>query len=315
MVQQYENINNNDVNSSIDKKTVVKKNSIINKYYKVNLSKIHFMIFNFDKEMIVEGNKNEKICKIEKIITSIKNEKGPIYHEKDDRFSYLSLFKTKKNKNINKENNTTENNINEEHNHQIDEEKMLKMKLYEALNEQKDEPPIIKLKMISTISFITSAIISILMLIIDIRYISTMKTTLSLIKETFVIKYCSQISIYYLRELTLLNFNIEEIEGGIYDNFPDKDPSDYQKLILNELSKLFVESHSLLQNLYSTSISLPKQTTILFSEFITRIKISNNPKIYINYHILDSLMQYSCSFNNLASSIQIIDQNHSAPTT
>ncbi len=270
------------------------------------------MIFNFDKEMIVKGNNDEKVCKVEKIIEITKNEKSPIILEKDDRFSYLSLFKTKKNKNINKENNnTTENNINKEHNDQIDEEKMLKMKLYEALNKQKDEPPIIKLKIIATLYCILSATICIIMLIIDLKFISTMKTTLSLLKDTIVIKYCSQISIYYLRELTLLNFNIEEIEGGIYDNFPDKDPSNYQKLILSELAKLFVESQSSFTNLYSTSISLSKQNTALFSEFTIMIKISNNPIIDMNYNILTSLMKFRCSFHNLASSTDIINQSHS----
>ena len=105
-IQQYDN-NNRNSNSSVNRKTIQKKNSIMNKYYKVNLSKIHFMIFNFDKEMIVEGNKDEKVCKVEKIIAITINEKGPIYHEKDDKFSYLSLFKTKKSKNINKEKNNT----------------------------------------------------------------------------------------------------------------------------------------------------------------------------------------------------------------
>ena len=29
-------------------------------YYKVNLSNMHFMIFDFNKDMVVEGNKNER---------------------------------------------------------------------------------------------------------------------------------------------------------------------------------------------------------------------------------------------------------------
>ena len=309
IVQQYENINNNDLNSNINKKKLINKNSIVSKYYKVNLSKIHFTIFNFDKEMIAEGDKEEKECKIEKIMENIKNHNGSIYLEKDDKFSYLSLFKIKKN--INKENNNnTIKNINNEFNYQIDEEKILKMKLYEALNKQKDEPPIIKLKINSTLSFIVMVIVGIIILIIHLDFLSTIKTTLALIKDTIIIKYCSQISTYYLRELTLLNFNAEEIKGGIYENFPDKDQDDYQQLILSELNKLFVESQSSLKNLYSTSISLPKQSATLFSEFNITIKISKNPIFDINCNIITSLMQYTCAFQNLASSTHIINQNH-----
>jgi hypothetical protein len=211
------------------------------------------MIFNFDKDMIVEGNKEHKVCKVEKIMAKIKNEKEPIYHEKDDKFSYLSLFKIKKNKNKNKENlDDTEKNNTNEYNYQIDKEKIFKTKLYEALNNQKNEPPIIKLKFFSTISIFIMASIGLIILFIDLGFLDSMKTTLSLIKDIIAIKYCSQTSIYYLRELTLLNFNAYDIKGGTYNKIPDTNFGNYKNLILNELIKLFIENESSVKNLYSS---------------------------------------------------------------
>ena len=53
-------------------KKIQGKNNI-NNFYKVNLSQIHFMIYDFNKDMIVEGNKNEINIKVENIINNSKN--------------------------------------------------------------------------------------------------------------------------------------------------------------------------------------------------------------------------------------------------
>ena len=55
-----------------------KKAKIINNihasYYKVNLENIHFMIFDFYKEIFVEVYKNEKLSKIEYLLKTGKND-------------------------------------------------------------------------------------------------------------------------------------------------------------------------------------------------------------------------------------------------
>ena len=68
-----------DENNDKNKKDLIKLQTIkkaqgkemTSNYYKVNLSNIHFMIFDFNKDMIVEGDKNEIIFKIDKISASI----------------------------------------------------------------------------------------------------------------------------------------------------------------------------------------------------------------------------------------------------
>ncbi len=66
----------------------------INNYYKVNLSQMHFMIYDFNKEMIIEGNKNEIASKIDNIINNSK--KGnEINSGKDENYPFFS-FKNKK---------------------------------------------------------------------------------------------------------------------------------------------------------------------------------------------------------------------------
>ena len=303
--------NNSNFNGNAVTKRIQKKNSIITKYYKVNLTNVKFMIFDFNKDMFVEGNKNEKVSKIETIMMNSKNQQGPINFEKDERFSFLTIFKSKKNKIINKENNSNNVTTNNDNNkNQIDEEKIFKKKLFEALNKQKDEPPIKKLKIYSGTTYIILAIIGIITIIFDLNYISKINQVLTLIKNTLIIKYCSQISIYYLRELTLLNFNIEEIKGGKYENFPDNSEEEYEELILDEIVKLFVENQLSMKNIYSSSISLSKSSSKTLSESRIIIKMSNNPKIEMNYDILTSLMQYNCAFYNFASSTYNIAQNH-----
>ena len=70
-----------------------KEKDIFNSYYKVNLNNMHFMIFDFNKDMIIEGNKKEIILKMENIIHSFKNKENAINIGKDERYPIIS-FKT-----------------------------------------------------------------------------------------------------------------------------------------------------------------------------------------------------------------------------
>jgi hypothetical protein len=98
------------------------KNNMIN-FYKVNLNKVRFMIFDFNKDMVVEGNKNKINCKVEDIINNSKKKNEIISLGKDIKYPsvFISMNKDEKiNKNKKTENN---NQINDIHQKQINEEK------------------------------------------------------------------------------------------------------------------------------------------------------------------------------------------------
>ena len=142
-------------------------------------------------------------------------------------------------------------------------------------------------------------------------YLGFISDELNLIKSISYLKYYSQFSTYYLRELTLVNFEFEGIKGGRYTQYIGKDKEDYRVLIKNKLMELFIENQKAIQSIYSSTLSLSENNTRFLSEYKIKIGISKIPKIVVNYDILPSLMQYSSAFYNLASSTSLITQNHS----
>ena len=297
--------NNIGINNMVSSKKIQKKNSLINNYYKVNLNNIHYMIYDFYKDMIVEGNKNEVVSKIETILTNSKNDNSNDLPKIIYSFFSIFNFINKTKKNIKEKKNKVA-----EINKKINEEKIFKNKIYEALNKKKDEPAIKKLKYFTLLSYSVMILYGILCIILDLQFLSSAKKALYSIKNTIIIKYCSQISVYYLREMTLLNFKVEEIKGGNYCNFASKDKDDYRNLIKDKIGELFIESQSSISFLYSSSISLSKNSTNFLSNYTLNLEISRIPKIVINYDILTALMQYSGSFYNLATTTSTIEQNH-----
>ena len=72
------------------------------------------------------------------------------------------------------------------------------------------------------------------------------KDILSLIKNSLSIRYCSEISLYFIRELTLLNLYIPNMNGGEYLEIPAKKSNreNYRLLIREKLNELFIENQS-----------------------------------------------------------------------
>ena len=312
---------NNNISIAIDNssKTIQKKSKAIDNYYKVNLKDLILMKYDFKKDMIVEEKKIKSISKIESIINNIKNE-TPLDIEKDERFSFFSNKnkKTKKSS-ISKgdkvdysksdiQTNNTNININNSNNI-VNEKELIKKKIYEALNKHKEEPPIKKLKIISLFCFLFMIVIGSITVYLDLEFIGKIKRNLNLVKNTILIKYCSFISVYYLRELTLLNFNIKEIDDVEYINIPSKSKSDYLKFIKEELLKLFLENQSSIKVIYS-SFSISKNSTNYISDYKLDLKLSNTRKIILNSNILNALMIYNSAFYNLVSTTSPLVQNH-----
>ena len=264
-IVENEQIKNNiiEINSNniLHQQKKNKEKDIFNSYYKVNLNNMHFMIFDFNKDMIVEGNKKEIILKMENIIHSFKNKENVITIGKDERYPYISLKSIKEDKKSKKKIEETEL-LNKDQNSVINEQKSYERKINDIISDKKDEKPIKGLKYYSTLSFIILILIAILSLYIGLNYFKKISQILGIIKNITLIKYCNAIGIYYIRELTLLNFNIQNI-NGTYREIPAKNKTSYRTKIHTLLIDLFLESQNHLKEVLSSEFSPSKKTHTL----------------------------------------------------
>ena len=303
-------INHNNSISQQTKKIQGKYNN--NAYYKVNLNKIHYLIYDFNKDMFVEGNKNEISLKVDTIINNIKKQNNIINIEKDEKYPFISFKSSKEieKRSINKkEDNEIINDINKKSIN--DEERIFTMKISEAISSKKDEHEMKIFKVYSIISFIIMLFFSILIIIMNLYYYNSIKDIIELLKNVINIQYCQTFSIYFVRELTLLNFNVSNLQGGVYKNIPAINRKEYIDLMKKKLLDYFLENQSSLKEILSTEYSHSKNfeknisETILDSEYMARIGIGN-----IDGDILSTLMQYNSVFYNLATSYTPLYQNH-----
>ena len=166
-------------------------------------------------------------------------------------------------------------------------------------------------KVYSVISFIIMLFFSILILIMNLYYYNSIKNILKVLKNIINIQYSQAFSIYCVRELTLLNFNISNLKGGIYNNIPAIDRIKYIDLIKKKLLDYFLENQSSLKDILSTDYSHSKNfeknisESILESKFMGRFRSGN-----IDGDILSILVQYNSVFYNLATCYTPLYQNH-----
>ena len=301
-----ENKRSSDVNKQV--KIFNEKNNM-NKYYEVNLNNIHFMIYDFNTDMLVDGDKNNVNIKIKQILNGSKNNEI-FFSGKDEGYpnSFLSLKhkSTLKKKIIDEENKKKQNEM-------IDKESSFKRKICDAINNQEDEAIIKKLKTYTILFFITMISCSGINLYLNLHYNYMFKDILNLIKNSISIRYCNRISLYYVRELTLLNLNIPNLTGGEYIEIPAKkiNKEGYRKLIRDKLTNLFIENQSYLKAILSSSYSPSDNTSKILSEIeLYPGFISNKKYEIIKSDILSTIIQFNNAFYNLAMSKIIIEQNH-----
>ena len=294
--------------SSINKqiKMFNEKNSMNSKYYEVNLNNIHFMIYDFNKDMLVDGNKNYVCIKIKKILNS-SNYNDIFYSGRDGSYPFPKLKhkSTLQKKVEDEENKNIQNEI-------IDQENSYKRKIDEAINNEEDETTIKILKKYSILFFIIMIVCCVLNLFINLHYNYMFKDILYLIKNSISIRYCSKINVYFIRELTLLNLYIPNLNGGLYEEIPAKKPNreKYRLLIRKKINELFIENQSYLTSILSSPYSPSKITLKKLSENLRPVYISKGEYKIIKTEILSTLVQYNNAFYNLAMSDIIIEQNH-----
>jgi len=286
-----------------------KEKNLFNSYYRVNLNNMHFMIYDFNKDMLVEGNKKEIVLKMENIIHSFKNNDNLIHIGKDERYPFISFKTTKEDKKIKKKIKETEL-LNKGQNTIINEQKSYEKKINEIISDKKEEKPLKNLKIFSALSFVILILFGGIILYINLNFFKKIIQILEILKNITLIKYCNSIGIYYTRELTLLGFNISNINGS-YKEIPAKNRTNYKIKIRTLLADLFLENQLHLKDILSSDFSPTKKTQKVLNESILSAKyLLNNNFGSIEDNILSILTQYNTAFYNIAFSTIPIEQNH-----
>jgi hypothetical protein len=150
-----------------------------------------------------------------------------------------------------------------------------------------------------------------LILYLNFDCYQNLKQILEIIKNIINIKYCNSLSIYYIRELTLLNFNISNLYGGIYYKFSGNDRNEFENFVKNSFGDLFYENQVSITEIFSSNFAPSKITEQNLTDTIFNAKylIDNNTGT-INVAVFANIIQYNTVFFNLVSSFAPIEQNH-----
>ena len=302
-----EEINNNkdNINNDVVQQSVKIQNN--SNYYKVNLNHIHFMIYDFNKEsIVVEKDKKIITSKIENIMKNLKNQNS-IEIGKDENYPYIS-FKNiqdlskkelnRKEKAKVKVNEKENNNLNKED--KINrEDKFAKEKLNEIINNKRDEKSIKKLKIIALLFYIFSLLCGIFSVIYDINFYDNINENYNLVHNIAEIRFLEGISVYYARELVLLNFQLPEIEGGVYTNIPAKNRAKYFLLIKEKLSDIYKKNQITMSKIFSIKNTISNSSEDIFYSGISDF-ISPNDEFSNDIHTF--LIKYNADLYYLSDS-------------
>ena len=286
-------------------------------YYSINLNKIIFMIYDFNKDIIIENDdRNNYISKVEFILNDYKKRLNTINHDNNENYPFILLnkikkkeekkylYKKKQSKEI-KENKTIKNNkiINHKDN-------LLISKIKETINNHNDETPIKKLKIVTILFYIFLICFSFFKFICFLYFSSIIEELYTLIINSLYLKNSNLFSVYYIRELILLHIKVEGIEGGEYLKFPYKNKKKYISLIQENLVDLFKKSQNDMKKIFSTSINFSFNTTKYLYQ--TKLNIDllgfNYSSIYTISNIYTALMQYNNAFYNIVFSSKSFEE-------
>ena len=297
------------VNNRESSKKIKIINNIHSGYYKVNLEKIQFMVFDFYKEIFIEGNKNEKVSKIEHLLKIGKSDYNSIV-SKDKKYPFVMMPKNK----AEKSKDVSEDKIVEKRDKILNEQKLLEKRITEAINKRQDEEPIKKLKIFSFLYFIIMIVLCGLCFFFILTFYSNLKQLLSLVRNIVKIKYCDRLTAFYVGESSLLNYRMYRIKGGTFYNFPanPKNKEGYIALMRKKIKESFLVNQEALQSILASKFKLSKNTTKYLNEIVLNTDyIMNDGHIeIISGDVFSTLMQYNGAFYNLATSPLYLEQNH-----
>ena len=247
-------------------------------YYKVNMTNIKFLKYDYVKLIVQEVPDYKKISQME-LKMSKKND--------NQLFRQISNQNKKKNskndirvKNIVKNDFTNFGNLKNQDS-KINQKIIMKQIEY-SLGKEETQPSIIKLRIISFIVVLLVLLIGflILMKILDTHEIIKENIILSEYSFDLLLYNCK--GVYYIRELILLN-------NENYTKFPSNNREEYALHLTNQTLNLFIKSHELITYMISSFFQITeKNNQYLSLETIRTFIIEDDYNIISYYMSLDN---------------------------
>ena len=290
-----------------EKSKLPEKKELNNYYYKVNLNNIHFFIYDFNREMLIDNTKN-KISKVDEIIKN----KNIIYIGKDNTYPNFSHHKKKNNDENNiKEKKQKENLINTSINDSENKKKSFENKISDFINSKEEESSIKKLKILSIISFFIVLICGVINLYFNLVYYNTISILIKLLKNSVIMRYTFGLGIYYEKELTLLTFDVPMVVGGYYTTFPGYNRTAYQLLIMEKFYDLYLDNEEAIKFVLSSSFSFCKNYTEYLSNLTFTLYFRGNSKSYtLESNFDETIVQFNNALLSMVYDADILTQNH-----
>ena len=320
---EQESIMNTNVKKKIEKekqdnrkKTQIEKERIRNmnklkeeidgNYYKIEgINKIKFMVYDFDQEVIVEKNITKDIkSEVENIIIQYKLNL-PIGMEKDINDPSLKvnkiLFKYS-NKDLKKEpsefaSSSTTNLINFTKNKNKDKNSFKKIE--DALNKNDKEEIIVKFFFFIVLTIIIITGIAVFISYYILANIKIIKDNFFLLIYASNIRHFTNMGIYYIREMTVLNLNSSNF---IYQNFPSfNNRTAYIQNISDNLKETFFLGHYFMEAMMGVHLDLTPNNSyhLNMKPFKTQIEYDTNKTRIITSSLSIAIVQTYSYFYNL----------------
>ena len=305
-----ENKNNNSQKNN-NNNNLKSETGLDDQYYRININKIKFMIYDFNQEMAINYDKIEKRSQVEIVLDNYKSRQNVNISE-DDNFAHLSFekyTKDSKNKNKNKKE-KKESSENLKNTNLFDKEKEFEKEVIYALSKQDDQNSI---KVFYNISLLFLIII-LGMGVVEIYFINyhynKLKENLSLIILATNLKYYTNYGIYYIREYNLYSIN-NNITNGIYI-VPDEDSEFYKNNISESAKNIFIQCNSILENIIGTGFEFCPETVYKLTEepFYIEIIYSDSTIKKVNTTFETALIQIYSSLCNILVNFDNLPINH-----
>ena len=302
-----------------------------NDYYKIKFDKIRYFYYDFVREMIVEDNKYEKISKMEKAINEnkiqdINLENHFLYSNKDMNFSTFigrdnKIKEIKFRRHHSKKTSSKErlvevkgSNNDKKNSNLIDNAKDLENKIKESLNQEDKQKSIEIFLLISLVSLLVLLAIGVVANYYIISQINDDVSNIHLICYSSELRTYYNLAVYYLRELTLVNFILpSDLKLTTYEQYPEyeNNSTEYVNSLINKIQNIYIETHVLTESLTSVDIPLSADTTFFLQEDnLTLYVLANDLELYtITTTFSISLIEINSALYNLAISDTFIQQN------
>ena len=331
-------LNNGKVKSSSSK---VDKYSFIyhqNNYYKIKFDNIRSFHYDFIQDMVVEDYKYEKISQIGKLLEKYKSKEYspeiPLFNmrkKNNNNFSSFLVSNSEELKNdktrrhhsgkkftVIKIDQKDENNNNNDENKKInrinENGEDLQNKIKESLNQEDKQKPILIFSIISLINDLILICIGILVNYYIIYRIKNDINNIHLICYSAELRTFYNLAVYYLRELTLVNFILpNNTLNEEYTQYPDflGNKTGYIQCLINKVNNLYVKTLKLTESLTFTDFPFSEKAKQILQENNLTLNILKND---LNFYQVSttfsiSLIQLNSALKNLASSDSPIQQN------